>query len=587
MSSHILHSQTSARRTSPSASARTTKSYHRFVWPIFFTLLLIVTTVAFIGPQDLAWRGAVIGASRTDAMLGDHIQISYYLWLWRHALVTLSHLPWLDPFQFAATGHTTYQPFGWPLVLVSLPVQAMAGPIAALNTLTIVSFGTSALTTYLWIRALGLSRRAATVAGFAFAFAPFRVLQTGHINAMLSFLIPLCLYFAERALRGPPERARLAAWGFAASYVSLTASGEMHLVLYITPVLAVYMVVRGWRVDRNRLKDLLLPAVITLLGSAFFLASTYTFVLARSVRGVEPAVEVAHDYAPRLGDVLRKPCARGMWPLGCLTNAERSAYPGVVIALLAVVGVAVALSRRHLRPIGIVFGISAIAAYALAIAPGLVGHPLVLRIYRLIPFVDYVKVPGRVLIVAVLAFALLAAVAFDALPRWIGRVALLIVLALIPLDSDAFTVGRLANDRSEPNLMAGVPSSAAVLDLPPFENRMVSGSRYMTQIMHNPGPRVGGYSVFVTPEARALQRSTQPLVAVDVDPCRWLEASRSVDFDFVAIHLALFGDHGLQWHVDGQAFLDALERTPGFSRVSQTQDVVVLRFQPERLRCGR
>src|SRR5205807_5644910 len=115
-----------------------------------------------------------------------------------------------------------------------------------------------------------------------------------------------------------------------------------------------------------------------------------------------------------------------------------------------------------------------------------------------------------------------------------------LVLALLVWDGRPFLVGLHATP-VDPNLLAAVPHGASVLDLPPFEGGHAAGSRYELQIIYNPGPHVGGYSVTVPQAVFNAQQKTVPLVNLPVDSCRWLDASRSVKFDYVAVYRNLFG----------------------------------------------
>ena len=545
----------------------------RLGWAVLYAGATFFAFLVLFGFSNLVWGGGYM-TSFGGASAGDHIQLSYYFWLWWDAITTGSHVPWTDPFQFTATGFTTRQPFGWPLVLVSLPVQAVWGAVAAYNAVFYSSFIAAAGATYAWVRRLNLSPAAAAVAGFAFAFAPFRLAQRWHINALLAFLLPLTLYFVERALRGPERRARLAGWGAAATFVSLTASGEMHVAVYFAPVLVAYVVLRSQGVARVRLSALLLPAIAGLLGAMFCLLATYVAVHTPSYRASVGITDAAEKYAPRPMDLVR----RG-------SPSERTAYPGAVTFGLAAIGLIAGLRRRGPKPLLIFLTVLIVGAYALALLPA--GRDVGIGIYRALPLLNHIRVPGRIMVVATLAFAALAAfgVSRIRLPR-VPALAIGVALAsLIVLDNAAFT-RNIASAPVEPNLLHGVPQGARVLDLPPFDSGHFVGSRYMVQLIHNPGPRVGGYSVFATDEAWKAQQRTKPLTEVPVDDCHWRDTARSFGFEHVSVHTALFGVHP-RWPRDPVALIAALDAHPAFSRLSATRDVIVYRLDPDVLECAR
>jgi hypothetical protein len=548
-------------------------------WPLLYAGLVLVAFVVVVGPSALAWNDAFIAWPVTfpaSIAPGDHLQMSYYLWLWEHAVTTLDHLPWVDPFQFAAGGHAGAQPFGWPLVVVSLPVGLLFGPVAAYNAVVVAAFVAGAGATYALARRLGTSQAAAAVAGFAFAFAPFRLVQaTAHVNALLAPLLPLLLYCAERALPGDDRSFRWAAWATVAVQVSIMASGELHLAIFSAALIAFYVAVRAPGAPAGRLRHLAVPGIALVAGTAVVAGLMYVFVLEPSVAAGGRTLEETATFAPRLGDVVTRDVA---W-----LRFERYAYPGLVIAGLAVVGAVAAWRTSGRRLLGGGLVALAVVPLALALAPGLEGHPLVQDAYRAIPLLSFSRVPGRILIVTALALAVLAALAVDLIGRDKLRWALATV-AMVAIVADA-PDGLF--DRNPAGLTAAsqAPPGSTILDLPPFDPGDYAGSVYTFELTRSPGPRPGGYSPFVTPDARRAQATTVPLAELPVDPCRWQGVVKDFGIDHVAVHLDLYGDPPERWPADGEALAAALDATPGFTEVAQGGDVVLFAVDPAGLEC--
>lgn len=553
-------------------------SLRRAAWPLLYAGLVLAAAVVVIGPSALAWNDAFIAWPVTfpaSIAPGDHLQMSYYLWLWEHSLTTLDHLPWFDPFQFAAGGHASAQPFGWPLVVVSLPVGLLAGPVAAYNALVLVAFVGSAGATYALARRLGTSPAAAAVAGFAFAFAPFRLVQaTAHVNALLAPLFPLLVYCAERALRDDDPRAfRRAAWATVAVQVSIMASGELHLAVFATALLAVYVALRAPGAPAGRLRHLAVPGVALVAGTAVVAGLMFAFVLEPSVAGGGRTLEEAAGFAPRLGDVVSRDVR---W-----TQFERYAYPGLVIAGLALAGVVAAWRSKGRRLLGAGLAALVLVPLGLALTPGLEGHPLLQDLYRAIPMLSFSRVPGRILIVTALALAMLAALAVDLVRRRTLRWALATV-ATVALVADA-PDGLFDRNPARTTAVSSVAPGSTILNLPPFDPGDYAGSVYTFQITRAPGPRAGGYSPFVTPEARRAQAATVPLTDLPVDACRWQAVVDDLGIDHVAVHLDLYGDAPQQWPADGAALAGGLATTPGFTEVARRGDVVLLAVDADDL----
>jgi hypothetical protein len=79
-----------------------------------------------------------------------------------------------------------------------------SGPYTAVvryDLLFLFAYALAFFGAYLLARELGLSRTAAAVAGVAFAFAPSRIEQDGHLQVISSGGIPLALALGVRAVR--------------------------------------------------------------------------------------------------------------------------------------------------------------------------------------------------------------------------------------------------------------------------------------------------------------------------------------------------------------------------------------------------
>lgn len=561
-------------------------SLRRLRWGIAYGVIVLLGLAALVDVSDLAWSRSFVVGAFGRLTLGDHLQVAYYMWLWSHALATLGHFPWSDVFQFALTGQTTIQASGWPLVLVSVPVNAIAGPVAAYNAVFYAAFVAAAGFTYLLARVLGAPRAAAAVAGFAYAFAPFRLVQSSHANSLLAFLLPLMLYFAERAIRGP-GRPRLWGWACGLTYLSIVASGELHLALFASGLLPLYVVARAVGAPRERLRALIVPGMAAIAASALVLGLVEFFVLRPGAREATTASEIL-IYTPRLGNLYER-----------LKPSERYAYPGVVTFVLALVGFGRMVASRAHRMLGLWLAGMTVAVYLFALSPG--WRPT-FAIYRRIPYVGLMRNPGRILVVAMLCLAVLAAFAFIGLRRP-AVTAAIAALAMGGMIVDARGLAPLFNRApAGDNVLAAVPEGAPVLDLPPFPPFHHASSRYMLDLMRRPGPRVGGYDVLAPESVRRRQARTASLTRVPPAPCEWRDAQRSFGFQYIAVHPDLFSSPPLWpsrggpgrypafgpiriWPASGETLIRSLDGTRGFRRVSSIEGVAVYRIIPSELAC--
>jgi hypothetical protein len=134
----------------------------------------------------------------------------------------------------------------FPINLLLAPFDPFvsSGP-AALLKLWLAGFFT-----YLFLRCLGGSRAAATLAAIAFAFSGFLIIWLGHPHSNAAIWLPLLLFCIERAVvnAGRPRAWRFWA-GFAAAYAAVWLGGHPPTAVHVSAVAALYFAFR-WTATR-------------------------------------------------------------------------------------------------------------------------------------------------------------------------------------------------------------------------------------------------------------------------------------------------------------------------------------------------
>jgi hypothetical protein len=366
-----------------------------------------------------------------------------------------------------------------------------SGTVAALvryNLLFLFAWTLCFFGAYLLARELGLGRLGAAAAGAAFAYAPYRVTEAGHLHVISSGGIALALFLLLRGYRRTSEEGSRGAlalvaggWLVAAWQISLGFSLGLQFA-YLLAVLALILVVHRWRSDR-RLPDRRMIAV-TCVGLALVGAIT--------VYQARPYLKIAHDFptAKRtLKEVKTYSAGPAAWfaassenrVWGGLTSTLRAEvhsknesvfFPGGLILVLALAGLASSLFTRRLR-IGLAATIAVCSVLALGLALTGAGYP-----YRILfdhaPGWDGVRVPGRVFTLGTLFYALLAGAGAHLLVRRIapwgerhsvsGLPALLGVALVVGLVGEG--AGHLAHPVVPQPARAELGLPAPVLDLP-------------------------------------------------------------------------------------------------------------------------
>lgn len=293
------------------------------------------------------------------------------------------------------------------------------GTVAALvryNLLFLWAWSLCFVGAYLLARELGLGRLGGAAAGIAFAYAPYRVTEAGHLHVISSGGIPLALFLLLRGYRRGSWGLVLAGWLVSAWQVSLGFTLGLqycYLLAAITAVAAVYW----WLAGRPALPRALLT--VTCIGiAALGVVAIYQ---------ARPYLKVASEYptAKRtLKEVKNYSAGPAAWVAASSENRvwggvtagarahvhsknESVFWPGGLILVLAVCGLAAPLLTRRLR-IGLAVGIGVVSILALGLGLTGAGYPYRL-LYDYAPGWDGVRVPGRVFTLATLFYALLAA----------------------------------------------------------------------------------------------------------------------------------------------------------------------------------
>jgi hypothetical protein len=326
-----------------------------------------------------------------------------------------------------------------------------SGTVAALvryNLLFLWAWSLCFVAAYLLARELGLRRVGGAAAGLAFAYAPYRVTEAGHLHVISSGGFVLAMFLLLRGYRRNSRRLVLAGWLVSAWQVSLGFTLGLQYC-YLLVVLAALVLVHWWRgrltpgpawarvgeppggerAGRGPLIPRRLLAV-TLVGLAVLGAVT--------VYQARPYLKVAHEYptAKRTltevetyssgpAALLAASSENRVW--GAATAGMRAKvnsknesvfFPGGLILALALIGLAAGAYTRRLR-LGLALGIATCSVLALGFGITGAGYPYRL-LYDYAPGWDGVRVPGRIFTLATLFYALLAGAGLQALLAWVA-----------------------------------------------------------------------------------------------------------------------------------------------------------------------
>ncbi|MDH4184718.1 MAG: hypothetical protein OEV92_10875 [Nitrospinota bacterium] len=426
---------------------------------------------------------------------GDHLQYYYHLGLLKYAV--LGKIPWFtNPLEFA----TIYRP-DW-LFMYSLPLSAalylpftLVSLPFAYNMFLMVAMVLSGLCMYLWTRELTGNRAAAFCAGVVFDFFPLRMVEIlgGHPSGFIMFLVPLALYFFDRAIRrkSPFDGffCGMAACVLAVQYNFFAYFLFMFLMAYIP-----------WRVAAQGAREVraLIPAFIPM--GAWFLAGIgwmYYFkktMVEKSAMGHGRSWGEVENFSP---------------PLWAAWNTSRGfeVYLGLA-AIFALATLALLLlgklADKKIRRDAIFFLLVFAGTYILAFGTSLNdSFPLYKLFYEYFPYFNLSRSPTKIMVIVILCLSALTAITMVWLltleKRRAAALGGLFMLALLYDYHPGKPVGICLLDRDNPayRFIAESGVKKPVLNLPIWPGESSWESIYQYYAIESGTPMINGYSPLV------------------------------------------------------------------------------------------
>jgi hypothetical protein len=338
-----------------------------------------------------------------------------------------------------------------------------SGTVAALvryNLLFLFAWSLCFFGAYLLARELGLGRLGGAAAGIAFAYAPYRVTEAGHLHVISSGGLPLALFLLVRGYRRSSARLVFAGWLVSAWQVSLgfTLGLQYCYLLAILGLLVLFYWWRGrlqpgprWRsgstgtaaedapatqAQANTGRGPLIPrpllAVtiigVTLIGVVGIYQARPYLKISSDYPTAKRTLKEVKNYSSGPAALLSASSENRVW--GTATSGMRAKvhsknedvfFPGgliLVLALIGLAGVGGCVYTRNLR-LGLALGVVSCSVLAMGLGLTGAGYPYRL-LFNYAPGWNGVRVPGRVFTLGTLFYALLAAAGAQQLVRLIG-----------------------------------------------------------------------------------------------------------------------------------------------------------------------
>ena len=345
--------------------------------------------------------------------------------------------PLVQAWQVAWGGHALlHQPLDyfqantfWPMkdslaVSEALAGYAPAGTIGSGVTAAVLRYDLLFLFAYAlcflgaWLlaRELGAGRTGAAVAGAAFAYAPWRLEQDGHLHVISSGGIPLSLFLLVRGYRNERAGLVLAGWLVATWQLALgfTLGLQLGYLLLALGAGTIVWLVRSGRRPGRAVAAMTGVGVIAFALTGVLLARPYLRIVDDHPEAERTTAQVAELSGP-LVSFIAAPEQNLVWgkatkPIrdDLASVPEQTLFPGLTIVALAFAGLFWSVYRRSLR-----LGLGIAAAAFVILSLGFDEQHSHFYPYRLLydiaPGWKGIRVPGRITTLTSLALALLAA----------------------------------------------------------------------------------------------------------------------------------------------------------------------------------
>jgi F5/8 type C domain len=455
---------------------------------------------------------------------GDPLLNIWILW-WNAQALPLTERWWNPPMMWPMPGAMALSEHLLGLSVVATPLQlAGASVLTAHNVVLILTYALSGTFAYLLGRQLTGSRAAGVCAGLAFGFSPYRASQLSHIQVLSAQWMPLALY-AMHAYLGDGRRRWLALFG--AAWL-LQALSNGYFLLFFPVLIGLWL---AWFVDwRGAPRRGLALAAAWIAASLPLVPILWKYYAVHSALGLRRTVPEIREFSAVPASFLHPAPMLRLWPEGPAANFELFLFPGVTVAVLAAVALALAIlpgprtAWRTRSPL-LFYPLAAIVMGALALGPGGEGQEpaSMLRPFSWLlwlPGFDGIRVTARFAMLATLCVSVAGGCAIGRMMRLdarAGSVAAALAIA-----------GFLADGLTDPVPVLSPPGRvilpdprAPVVELP-MDNIYVSVAAMHRSMAHRQ-PLVNGYSGHFPPHYNVL---TLSLARGDVSGLQYLARQR-------------------------------------------------------------
>jgi len=504
---------------------------------IFFILSIVYTypLILYFNKGIPYTHNASFGGEVVSMAQGDHLQSYYHYWLLKDSLH--SNAPFFtNPYEFSVKGIKKFTLRRIPLSFIYL-IFSIFGDIFAYNTVIFVAIVAAGLAMFLLAYTYTENYVASLAAALIYALCPFERAQMlgGHPNGFIYGIIPLMIYSYEMIFRTGKIRYAVIA-GIALLFPTCI---EKHLYYYIVMFSSIYVPLRIIiSPSKKYFKSFFFLGVFLMISLAIVFYMKKVNIDVSIARGGRTLNEV-RTYSPTIKDIFNRTNA----------EAERYVYLGIIPFLLTVFGAFTQILKKQSikqKVIPAFYTLAFIVSFILSLGTTLNNiFPIYKFCYKYVPYFNYPRVPGRMVIISFLAMSVLAAYAVKEIKVHGKRPFLtyiIISILLLGIMVDYFPFPQ----RIGISLMEGKPSvyekvektigNKKLLELPIWPGDSSWSSIYEYYVTKTRVKIINGYHPMVT--RKYIRKIFSPLVSLNIGEIneKQYELLKKLDVKYIIFH---------------------------------------------------
>ncbi|HZR26946.1 MAG TPA: hypothetical protein VFA59_25345 [Vicinamibacterales bacterium] len=380
--------------------------------------------------------------------------------------------------------------------IVAIPAYwATRNPYAAHNAAVLFAFFASFVGMYYLARHLTGDRRAAVVAGIAYAFCPHAYTKTAHVQLLMIGGLPVVMLTFHRLMDGPSPR-HGTALGLAMAVQALFCGyyGIFAFLMVGFGVLILGTTRRQWANPQLWIALAIGAGVaIAIIGPAFV---PYVRV---QREGFGRTLEAAASFSANWSAYLASSSHAHVWMLALIPRPSEAVFPGFVAIVFGVLGAAVVTRRRS--ELALLYGGLALLAFWASFGPQAGLYSL---LYRIVPVFSWMRAPARFGLIVTFALCVFSAFGVAALLARVKAATLAgTALAIVTAAELATTWPMVQVQPLEQvyRVLRKLPPGP-VIEMPFWylESMFPRHTYYMLQSTSHWMPLVNGYSDFTPPD---------------------------------------------------------------------------------------